>query len=142
MEPNPDLLGQYTAYMEDVGNIGDRHQTARRFYLSVISALLVFLSMAGGKGPFNDVKLRVQIVVGFAGLAICLLWFCHMRSFGALYKAKFDILKKMEKSLPYQIFAEEWECLEKAGGYALLTSVDALMPVVFALICLAILALK
>jgi hypothetical protein len=141
MQPNPDLLGQYTAYMQDLGNIGDRHQTARSFYLSVVSALLVFLSMAGDKGPLLAVKDRVQIVIAGAGLAICFLWFFHMRFFGALFKAKFDVLREMEKTLPSQIFAHEWDYLKKSK-YASLTVVDSFMPVVFALICIAVAALK
>ena len=136
------LLQQYTAYLEDVGNIGQRHENARRFYLSVVSALLVFLSLAGDNGPFVSVKSAVQLAAGLSGLSICILWFVHMLSFGALFRAKFKTLRLMEENLAFPIFAREWDLLKDNRRYTALTFVDSLMPVVFAFIYLATLFLK
>jgi hypothetical protein len=51
----------YKAYLEDLGRIGGRHENARKFYVSVISALFVFLSMAGTGGLLPMFK------AGFSG---------------------------------------------------------------------------
>ena len=74
----------YKAYLEDLGRIGGRHENARKFYISVISALFVFLSMAGTGGLFANVQGWVFGVVGIVGILICLAWFDHMTSFGKL----------------------------------------------------------
>jgi hypothetical protein len=47
------LIEQYKAYLADVGNIGTRHENTRRFYLSIVSALFVFLSLAVRKVSFG-----------------------------------------------------------------------------------------
>jgi hypothetical protein len=141
-DPTAILLQQYKAYLADLGNIGLRHENSRRFYLSVVSALLVFLSMAGEHGPLVHLQRPVQIVVGVTGVTICLLWFLHMLAFGALFRAKFDILRKMEKGLAFQIFLEEWAILKDDLRFSMLTVIDSVMPFVFAAISVAILVLK
>jgi hypothetical protein len=139
----PELIEQYKAYVEDVGRIGKQHAGSRKFYLSVISALLVFLSMAGEDGPFKGVQYSVQVIVAIAGMVICVFWFFHMRAFGALYKAKFTVLRQMEGlGLPHPIFGAEWDILKKDGRYTLLTKLDSFLPVVFLLICGSVLFLK
>jgi hypothetical protein len=137
------LLEQYTAYLADVGNIGVRSENSRRFYLSVVSALLVFLSMTGDKGPFIKLQWPVQVIVGITGIIICVLWFLHMRSFGALFRAKFSVLREMEAhGLAFPIFKREWELLRDDTRFTLLSIIDAGMPWVFALISVAIVYLK
>lgn len=140
--PNNELLEQYKAYVADLGNIGTRHEKSRQFYLSVSSALLAFLSTVGENGLFQVVKLPVQRVVGVAGVSLCILWFFHMRSFGALFRAKFTVLKAMEVKLPFQIFEQEWKLLENNSRYTLLSRIDSTMPFIFALLFVAIMFFK
>jgi hypothetical protein len=45
------LLELFKTYLDDLGRIGSRHENVRTFYVSVISALFVFLAMAGKDGP-------------------------------------------------------------------------------------------
>lgn len=46
----------YKAYLDDLGRIGSRQEILRQFYLSVISALFVFLSLAGGTGVLASLQ--------------------------------------------------------------------------------------
>jgi hypothetical protein len=46
-----EYLEQYKPYLQDVGNIGARHENSRGLYLSARSALFVLLSMARKDGP-------------------------------------------------------------------------------------------
>src|SRR5688500_11580516 len=85
----PDLtLNLHGSYLQDLGRIGGSHETSRQFYVSVISALFVFLSMTGSTGALVTIGERVQQLVGAFGVVVCVLWFLHMRSFARLYDAK------------------------------------------------------
>ena len=142
-ERNKDYIEQYKSYLQDVGNIGTRHENSRRFYLSVVSALFVFLSMAGADGPFHAVKGAVLKLVGVAGIILCLVWRMHMQSFGAIYLAKFDVLRAMEEKYNlFHVFDEEWKHLKANPRFKLLTLIDSVTPVLFVLLFMALLYLK
>src|SRR4051812_11529977 len=93
-------LEQYKAWMQDLANIGSRNETARGFYLSVLSALIAFLAAASKDGPLHGIGPGLVLVVGFCGIAISVLWLMHTLSFTALFGAKIGRLREMEKLLP------------------------------------------
>lgn len=139
-DPNLDL---YKTYLEDVARIGARHEAARKFYLSVVSALFVFLSLTGEKGPLKVADHRVEILVGILGIILGAAWFAHMQSFGAIYKAKFDVLRDMEKDRGlYPCFTKEWDLLKPNRRYHFLTQIDSLMPVLFTILFLVLIFLS
>ena len=138
-----DHIEQYKSYLQDVGNIGTRHENSRRFYLSVVSALFVFLSMAGQDGPFHVVQGTVLVLVGLVGIILCMAWVMHMQSFAAIYRAKFDVLRAMEeKHNLFHVFDEEWKRLKTDPRYRLLTFIDSVTPVIFAALFIAVILLK
>lgn len=144
----------YNAYLEDLGRIGGRHENSRKFYISVMSALFVFLSMAGKDGVFVNVQGAVLVIVAIVGILVCVAWFEHMRSYGILYLAKLGTLRTleedMEKDRPLMPFTVETEALKKHDQreahvkfrYTPLTVVDRIVPVVCALLFLGLLAFK
>ena len=141
--PSSAYIEQYKSYLQDVGNIGSRHENSRRFYLSVVSALFVFLSMAGKDGAFQVVRGAVLMLVGVAGILLCGVWIMHMLSFGAIYRAKFDVLRAIEeKHNLFHVFDEEWKRLKANPRFKLLTLIDSVTPILFALLFIAILYLK
>jgi hypothetical protein len=138
-----DYLEQYKSYLQDLGNIGDRHQNCRQFYLSVVSALFVFLSMAGKDGVLKVVEGPVRTLVGVVGIVLCIVWIMHMQSFGAIYKAKFDVLREMENQCNlFHVFDEEWKHLKRDSRFMLLTLIDSVIPVLFAALFVALLHFK
>ena len=138
-----DHIEQYKSYLQDVGNIGTRHENSRRFYLSVVSALFVFLSMASQDGPFHVVHGTVLVLVGLVGIILCMAWVMHMQSFAAIYRAKFDVLRAMEeKHNLFHVFDEEWKRLKDDPRYRLLTFIDSVTPVIFAALFIAVILLK
>jgi hypothetical protein len=124
-------LEQYKAYLSDLGNIGSRHETARGFYLSVLSALLSFLALTGDKGPLKSVSSAYVIVVGIAGVAISVLWIVHTLTFASLYRAKFGKLGEMEVGLPYQTFGVAHASHMQDKNYNPLTYVECCVAMVF-----------
>lgn len=147
-----DDIELYTAYLTDLGRIGERHENSRKFYISVMSALFVFLSLAGKDAVFVNVQDKVLGIVAVAGFLICLAWFEHMRSFGKLYFAKLSTLRKLEENLreqrPLNPFTIETELLTNPDSkrtkfrYTPLTLVDRVIPAASALLFLSLLYFK
>jgi hypothetical protein len=135
-------IEQYKAYMQDVANIGSRHETARAFYLSVLSALLAFVALAGKDGPLSGIGANLFVVISLGAIAICLLWFLNTLSFAALYHAKLGQLHKMEEKLPFQMFTAEHEALIRDWKYFHLTTVECLVAWIFIALFIAALVLN
>ena len=155
--PASALPDQYKAYLEDLGRIGGRHETARQFYLSLVSAISAFVALATGEGPLSRVGMNGLAIVLFAGLFISLMWAAHMRSFGKLFAAKLHVLRALEKARPvegqlFEAFVLETKILSGKAGeeegagrggwswtYMRITLIDTLVPLAFAVIYAAFL---
>lgn len=135
-------MEQYKAYMQDVANIGSRHETARAFYLSVLSALLAFVALAGKDGPLNGIGANLFVVISLGAIAICILWFLNTLSFAAVYRAKLGQLHKMEEKLPFKVFTAEHAELKGDWKYFRLTTVECLVACIFIVLFIAALVLN
>jgi hypothetical protein len=142
-QSNTNTIEQYKCYLQDIGNIGTRHENSRRFYLSVVSALFVFLSMTGENGPFLNMKFAVQIIVGIVGGIMCIVWVIHMQSFRAIFKVKFKVIVEIEKeNRLLNIFEREHKYLNSDNHYNPLTVIDSIAPYVFMLLFITIMFIK
>jgi hypothetical protein len=135
-------IEQYKTCMQDLANIGTRHETARGFYLSVISALLAFVAMAGKDGPISGIGSDLFVLISVGAIAICALWFLNTMSFAALYHAKIGRLKTMEEKLPFQNFAAEFDALKQDWRYIRLTTVECGVAFIFIILFVVALVLN
>lgn len=137
------LLSVFKTYLDDLGRLGGRHETARQFYLSLISALFVFLSLTGATGPLVSLRGAAPILIGIVGVILSLLWARHMRSFGILFEAKLQQLRGLEKSiaLAAQPFTNDEEYL-KTHKYIHVTSLDTFVAYTFAALFVALIIFK
>jgi hypothetical protein len=98
---------QYKLYLHDINEIGNRQSQTRSFYVSIISALLVFASFVGK----SEIPLKMHIMgqssVAVLGILLCIAWYIHSLSFNKLFLVKFSIIKEIEEELPIQLFAKE-----------------------------------
>ncbi len=124
-------IEQYKAYMQDLAHIGSRHETARAFYLSVLSALLAFIALAGKGGPLHSIGTHLFELISVGAIAICVLWLANTLSFAAVYRAKLAQLTKMEEKLPHQNFAAEFIELKADWRYFRITTVEGFVAFVF-----------
>jgi hypothetical protein len=78
--PDPDAtpLSLYGVYLEDLGRIGSRHETARQFYITVITAIAAFFTISAKDNIFSPSAIWVGISSSIAAVAVCVLWFAHM----------------------------------------------------------------
>ena len=110
-EPRDSLTEQYQAYISDLGNIGARHSQTNTLYMSIITALLIFISLAGPNEALEGFRSVTLLSISLLGIFVCAARFLHVRSYGFLFKAKFDVLKEMEKGLPFHCYERELELL-------------------------------
>jgi len=136
------VIEQYKAYLLDVGNIGARYEASRRFYFALLSAFFVFLSYAGAQGPFDLAEKLYLGLVCWAGVALCGLWFIHMRTYKAIFLAKFTVLQAIENQHNlFHAFEYEWQLLGKDKDYWGAVWTDSWPPWLFAALILTITAL-
>lgn len=127
------LPEQYKAYMDDVGRLCNRQDASDRYYLGVVSALLVFVSLAGDREVFNnDNFVLIPMATGFVAILVSVLWRRHMISFGGLLRAKYDVLRDIEREAKlYPIYRKEKEIAKSDGRYRSHADMAARMPLLF-----------
>lgn len=135
-------IEQYKAYMQDVANIGSRHDTARAFHLSVLSALLAFVALTGQDGPLNRIGANLFVVISLGTVAISILWCLNTLSFATLYKTMLAQLHKMEEKLPFQKFTAEHAALKGNWKYFQFTTVECFVAGISIVLCVAALPLN
>ncbi|HEY2851466.1 MAG TPA: hypothetical protein VGJ18_01380 [Gemmatimonadaceae bacterium] len=119
----------YKAYLDDLGRVGSRQDTVRQLYISLISALFVFLSATATTGALFSIQRSAQVLVGAIGGCLCVLWAIHMRSFGSLFHSKLGVLRRLEEQLPARPFTDETPQLA-SHHYIHVTNVDTGIAVV------------
>jgi hypothetical protein len=127
---NPFIIEQYKAKLTDLGNLGVRQTTMSTYYVTIISAFLGVLA-------FKDRSLaQIDAAVIWAicapGILVSTLWFTGVGFFRNLFRAKLQMLEKIEKALPFETFREEFETMKKHGRQGWL-SAERYVPLVFAL---------
>lgn len=107
MDGSEKKLKLYEMYLNDLGRVGGQHETARQFYIGVITAISGFLTLAGKDGSFTPIAPWVGIIASVVGVAICILWIKHMRSFSTLFTVKTKIIRQMETTFDTKPFTDE-----------------------------------
>lgn len=127
---NDHFLEQYKSYAEMASIASQRRDQANRFYIILLSGLLALLSILIQMGILKGNQNVLLLAFAILGLAICVLWFFSITSYGKLSKAKYDTLRDMEESLPYKCYHKEWEILME-NKYRILTGVERGIPIIF-----------
>jgi hypothetical protein len=105
------MMDLYKAYLSDLGSVGARYSTANSFYMTVVTALLGVLALIQANKPFSDMRVEIVVTVAAFAVVICWIWRKTIDFYGDLFAAKFDVLREMEKQLPFQVFAAERQLL-------------------------------
>lgn len=135
-------MEQYKAYLQDIGNLGSRHENTRGFYLSVLSALIAFLALSGDKGPLSAIGAHLYRVVAIVGIAVCIFWIIQTLSFAAIFKVKLELLGRIEEGLPYKLFSVEYPKFRQDWRFFRLTYVECLLAGVLGSLFLVSILLK
>ncbi len=140
MDEKQELLEIYRIHAELADSVSRQRGTANRFYMLVLSGLVVLFSALIQRQ--NGIPLGV-LMVGFGGFGMLLAaaWYIVIRSYRQLNSGKFKALHELEAKLAYPFFKREWELLEEGKErktYWRLTIVETFVPLIF-FFCFAVL---
>lgn len=133
------LLEQYKLYVEMADRVSQRRDQSNRFYVTIVSALAAIVVVIarfgvpadGANGALSDIGF---LAIGLFGLALSGVWWLNIHSYRTLNSAKFEIINRIEKQLPFAGYSEEWQILrppERRKPYLQLTRVEQFVPIIF-----------
>lgn len=130
------LVEQYKLYVEMADRISARRADTNKFFISLLTALLVILSIVVEKNILSNIQGFVFIAIAIIGVALCFVWIVNIRSYSQLNTGKFKVIHDMEKQLPYPCYDREWEILGKGADrrkYFQLTRIEQYVPLLLAI---------
>ncbi len=138
MDEKQELLEIYKLHAELADSISRQRGTANRFYMLVLSGLVVLFSAFLQRK--NGVPLG-WLMVGFGLFSMLLAsaWYIVIRSYRQLNSGKFKALHELEEKLRYPFFKREWDLLAEGREqkiYWRLTVVEIFVPIIF-FVCFA-----
>jgi len=141
MDEKQELLEIYKLHAELADSVSRQRSTANRFYMLVLSGLVVLFSAFLRRE--NGVPLG-WLMVGFGlfGMLLAVAWYIVIRSYRQLNSGKFKALHELEEKLAYPFFRREWDLLDEGRElktYWRLTVVETFVPTIFFLCFTALL---
>ena len=135
------LLEIYKLQAQLANDISNRRTTTNRFYILVMSGLLlIFTNILQSKGGIASELLKIisiqQLVsaVGAIGLSLSMIWCVSLNSYLRVNSRKYEALKQLERRLDYQFFDIEWSFLpknEKNQTYWQRSIIELFLPTLF-----------
>lgn len=116
------LIIQWQTCVEMANSVSQRRDTMNNIFITLNLAIMAAVSMVW------NIK---SILILVAGCAICGLWILFIQNYKRLNTAKFEIINKMERDLPYQPFNIEWEKLKNNKEYKDSTKLERFLPIMF-----------
>lgn len=135
------LLEQYKLFVQMTDNVSARRNAANVFFLSLHTTIITAIGFAIEKIEM----IQPAWFVAFPATAILILaiaWWWLIRSYRNLNSAKFKVIGKMEKQLPFSPYwKEEWKELGEGKDikkYLPLTAIEQWVPIIFAVMYIMI----
>lgn len=124
---NEHLLEQYKIITASADKITDKRHNTNKFYLGINSFLFTAAAYLTTL-EFGTIPLLISAM----GFMVAIVWHKNIESYRSLNSAKFKVIHKLEEHLPAKIYQKEDEYLKR--NYYKLTSIEKLIPIVFALL--------
>ncbi len=135
-EVSPVLVEQYKLYIETTNATSSTRIQANTFFLTINTTLVGFVVGVVEFSQQPTIPLWI-IFVCIVGMFLCIAWFALLRAYRNLNSARFQIIKKIEKKLPANIFAREWEIAldeRPKRRYIRQTYIEQSVPIGFAIL--------
>jgi len=133
------LVQQYRGVMAMIQQNYTRRTATNRFYISIGSGLLVFLTYAVNPSIELEIQSGAATMVAVIGLDMCLVWGLQIRALRALIDIQIKLAGEMEQELPFKFFHRQKESLDLPGGWLKYGIVEQSLPLLMCLPYLLIL---
>ena len=128
------LFEQYKLYLSGIEKISDRRENANKYFVAINSVIIL-----AGTFLIDHVKNIRELIfllygILILGIVICIIFWFLINSYKQLNTAKFELLHKIEKELPLQLYSKEWEILGKGANpkkYLPFSHIEKIIPFVF-----------
>ena len=144
-ENRQELLEIYKLHAELADRVSQRREGANRLFVSLLTGTLIFLVAFLTYGTETMPVGAILTAVSIFGIFLSAAWYIIIRSYRQLNSGKFAALHELEEKLAYPFFKREWELLgmeekerPKTRRYWKLTVVETFLPIIFALLYLAL----
>ncbi|GAB4094644.1 hypothetical protein GCM10028787_01190 [Brachybacterium horti] len=140
-------MESYKLAVEMADRLSARRAVANAFFLTVNTTLVAVV----GLRPAGSGSVIPSVAVCLAGIVVAACWWFLLQNYRRLSEAKFVIINRIEdEHLPVKVFKDEWTYLEGdeppvgraakvRAGFKQLGSIERLVPIVFALLYVALL---
>lgn len=116
------LLTQWQTCVEMANAVSQRRDAMNNLFVTLNLAIVAAVSFIG------DAKTVALLV---SGIIVCVVWIFFIRNFRELNRAKFEVINKLEQSLPVSAFSDEWQSLKKSKKYIEGTKLEKVLPYAF-----------
>lgn len=123
------VLAMWQTCVDMANASSQRRDTMNNLFASLNIALIAATSIVW------DIK---SIIMAVAGIFLCGVWIAFVCYFRRLSAAKYAVINDMEKKLPIQPFADEWNCLKSQMKHVEGTKLEKVLPIAFALLYIVI----
>lgn len=142
------LIEEYKLYVEMADRVSQRRDQSNRFYVALLGALAAILVIAArfvlsDNGEVAAFMAAAFLASGAFGAILSVIWFLNIRSYRTLNSAKFKVIHELEKKIPFDGYAKEWDILRPQDGsskYLQLTKVEQFVPILVFVIFLGLTA--
>lgn len=123
------LLTQWQTCVEMANAVSQRRDTMNNLFVTLNLAIVAAASFIW------DAKTIMLLV---SGIIVCVVWIFFIRNFRELNRAKFEVINKLEQSLPVSAFSDEWQSLKKSKKYIEGTKLEKVLPYAFCVLYVVI----
>lgn len=133
------LVQQYRGVMAMIQQNYTRRTATNRFYISIGSGLLIFLTYAVNPSVDTELQSVAATMVAVVGLVLCLVWGLQIRALRGLIDIQIKLAQEMEHSLPFDFFYQQEKLLKLPQNRLKYGVVEQGLPVLMSLPYLLIL---
>ncbi|MGW2055574.1 RipA family octameric membrane protein [Streptomyces sp. NPDC001840] len=130
------ILEQYKLCVEMADRLSARRGITNSFFLTLNLAVISLIASMVSKVA-SESEIFIPVVALIITCGECFVWFCALRSYRLLNKAKYAVIEVLEERLPARAYSKgEWHTFVRSGQhgkYFRLTSAEQAMPLLFAL---------
>ncbi len=132
-------LEQYKLCVEMADRVSQRRLTANSFFATLATSIIGALAWFGGKANTPSLELALCVL----GVVLCWTWRDHITHSQKLNAAKFEVIQKLENSLPSQPYSDEWTIAKThPKGYVGHSRIEVLLPLVAGVLFAVLLVLR
>lgn len=123
------LLTQWQTCVEMANAVSQRRDAMNNLFVTLNLAIVAAASFIW------DAKTIMLLV---SGIIVCVVWIFFIRNFRELNRVKFEVINKLEQSLPVSAFSDEWQSLKKSKKYIEGTKLEKVLPYAFCVLYVVI----